>query len=254
MNLVVDNQLVQMENISNTELNAALVRWRHSSPSAIVHHGNACCATAREWVFSTDHSQLNGEHKFMGPRWLRKKYNWGPSQWPITWCHAVEQEGLDCGALAAISREIFTARSVVCHSVQLVQQYSEETTSHWSAKWTNHPASTHWIHGALIYHEACAVQIRANEIRIWDPSAACWANPKQFGGYGSILALRLTADTAGVGRFFWAHHEIASREWQILPSHYRHVKSDGHLRDASAKETPLAGMPTNNDVRPLEEI
>jgi hypothetical protein len=146
----------------------------------MVHHGKACCATAREWLFSTDHSQLNGEHKLMGPRWLRKKYKWGPSQWPMTWCHAVEQDGLDCGALAAITREIFTARSVVCYPVQLIQQYSEETTSHWSAKWTDHPASTHWIDGALIYHEACAVQTCPNEIRIWDPSAASWANPKQF--------------------------------------------------------------------------
>src|SRR5215213_1904491 len=216
MSLVVDNQSLQIEDVRSTDLNAALMRWRYSSPSSIAHHGKACCATAREWLFSTDHSQLNGEHKLMGPRWLRRKYKWGPSQWPMTWCHAVEQASLDCGALAAISREIYTVRGVDCHSVQLIQQYSEETTSHWSAKWITHPASTHWIQGALIYHEACAVQIRANGIRIWDPSAACWLNPKQFGGYGSTLAVRLTTDTVGVQTFSWAHHEIRSKEWQIL--------------------------------------
>ncbi len=216
MSLVVDNQSVQIGNVTNTDLNAALMRWRYCSPSSIAHHGKACCATAREWLFSTDHSQLNGEHKLMGPRWLRRKYKWGPSQWPMTWCHAVEQDSLDCGALAAITREIFTVRGVDCHSVQLIQQYSEETTSHWSAKWTDHPASTHWIQRALIYHEACAVQVGENEIKIWDPSAACWVNPKQFGGYGSILALRVTTDSAEVGKFFWAHQEIVPGEWQIL--------------------------------------
>ena len=216
MSLVVDNRSVQIENVTNIDLNAALMRWRHSAPSLIAHHGKACCAIAREWLFSTDHSQLNGEHKLMGPRWVRRKYKWGPSQWPMTWCHAVEQDSLDCGALAAITSEIFAVRGVDCYPVQLIQQYSEETTSHWSAKWTTHPASTQWIQGALIYHEACAVQIGASEIKIWDPSAACWFNPKQFQGYGSILALRLTTGTAGVQRFSWGHHEIESKEWQIL--------------------------------------
>ncbi len=218
MSLVVDNQSVQIENLVNTDLHAALMRWRYTPPSSIAHHGKACCATAREWLFATDHSQLNGEHKLMGPRWLRRKYKWGPSHWPMTWCDAVEQDSLDCGALAAISTEVFTVRGLDCYPVQLIQQYSEETTSHWSSKWTTHPASTHWIDGALIYHEACAVQTGANEIRIWDPSSACWVNPKQFGGYGSVLALRLTTGTAGVQRFSWAHHEIASNDWQILES------------------------------------
>lgn len=234
MNLVVDNKPVAIENVINDDLDAALTRWRYSAPSVIAHHGKACCATAREWLFATDHSQLNGEHKLMGPRWVRKKYKWGPSQWPMTWCHAVEQDDLDCGALAAISRDIFTARSVVCHSVQLIQQYSEDTTSHWSARWNGHTASTHWIHGALIYHEACAVQTGANEIRIWDPSAACWVNPKQSGGYGSILALRLTTDNAEAGKFFWARQEIVSRQWQILRPYCRPAKRNGHLRDASS--------------------
>jgi hypothetical protein len=216
MSSVVDNQPVRTENVIVSDVDAALMRWRYSSPSAIFHHGKACCATAREWLFATDHSQLNGDHKLMGPRWLRRKYNWGPSQWPMSWCQAVEQDELDCGALAAVTREVFTARGVLCHSVQLVQQYSEETTNHWSTKWTKHPASTHWIQGALIYHEACAVQISANEIRIWDPSAACWVNPKQAGGYGSVLALRLTTDTDDAGLFSWAHHEIPSGEWHVL--------------------------------------
>jgi hypothetical protein len=218
MTLVADNPLVQIENKINTELNAAIERWRYSPSSVILHHGKSCCTIAREWLFATDHSQLNGQHQLMGPRWLRKKYNWGPSQWPMTWCQAVEQDSLDCGALAAVTKEILTARKVGCHSVQLIQQYSEDTASHWSSKWTNHPASTHWIQGALIYHEACAVEIGKKEIAIWDPSAGWWANPKQFGGYAAILALRLKTDHGHVGKLAWGEHQIVSGEWQIIQS------------------------------------
>jgi hypothetical protein len=218
MTLVADNPPVQIEKIINTELNAAIERWRYSSSSVILHHGKSCCTIAREWLFATDHSQLNGQHQLMGPRWLRKKYNWGPSQWPMTWCQAVEQDGLDCGALAAITREIFAARKVGCHPVQLIQQYSEDTASHWSTKWTDHPASTDWIQGALIYHEACAVEIGKNEIAIWDPSAGCWANPIQFGGYASIIALRLKTVYGNAGKLTWGQHQIVSGEWQIIQS------------------------------------
>jgi hypothetical protein len=217
MTLVADNQSVEIENITNTELNAALGRWRYCCPSVILHHGKSCCTNAREWLFSTDHSQLSGQHRLTGPRWLRKRYEWGPSQWPMTWCHAIEQEdGLDCGALAALSREIFTARDVACYPVQLIQQYSEDTTIHWASKWTDHPASTHWIQGALIYHEACAVEIGLNQISIWDPSAGWWANPKQSGGYGSILAVRLKTDDAEVRELTWGEHRIAAGEWQRI--------------------------------------
>src|SRR5829696_6133350 len=109
MTLVADNQSIKI-NLINVELNAALDRWRYSLSSAFLHHGKSCCTMAREWLFGTDHSQLNGQHRLMGPRWLRKRYEWGPSQWPMTWCQALEQESLDCGALAALTREIFVAR------------------------------------------------------------------------------------------------------------------------------------------------
>lgn len=225
MTLVVDKQSRQNDNINGDDLNAALNRWLYSSPSAMLHHGRSCCSIAREWLFSMDHSQLNGHHKLMGPRWLRKRYNWGPSKWPMTWCQAVEQKQLDCGALAALSREIFVARSVGCHAVQLIQQYTEETTGHWSTKWSHYGASTNWIQRTVIYHEACAVEIAINEIKIWDPSAASWVNPKQIGGYGSILALRLvTNSTQKAKPVTWRHHQIKSEEWQIIKTNYSAAK------------------------------
>jgi hypothetical protein len=247
MILGADNQI---ENIIDVELSAAIRRWRYSAPSVILHHGKRCCSVAREWLFSMDHSQLNGHHRLMGPRWLRKKYEWGPSQWPMAWCQAVEQDALDCGALAALSREIYTSRGVGCHAVELIQQYTAETTDHWSIKWNDHPASTHWIQGALIYHEACAVQGATQEIKVWDPSAGWWANPKQFRGYGSIAALRVTADHDLLQPLVWGEHAIQCGKWQIIEN------SGGSKRDTSSDRGDLVlshlDLSENWSTRPRE--
>ena len=227
MTLGGDDLSLQIEsNITNCEFDVALSQWRYSSPSVILHHGKPCCSVAREWLFSTDHSLLNGQHKLMGPRWVRNKFKWGPSRWPMTWCQAVEQDELDCGALAAITQEIFVSRGVVCHSVQLIQGYSEATASHWSTKWANHHASIHWIAGAFIYHEVCAVETRASEIEVWDPSASSWVNPKQNGGYGSVVALRLIKNSAPDGMFIWGERQIVSNEWQLIQGDYGYTEKD----------------------------
>jgi hypothetical protein len=252
MSSVADNQSVET-NLINTELNAALERWRYSPSSVILHHGKSCCTIAREWLFRTDHSQLNGQHRLTGPRWLRKKYDWGPSQWPMTWCQALEQDSLDCGALTALTREIFVTRDVICHSVQLVQQYSEATTSHWSTKWADHPASTHWIHGALIYHEACGVEVGTDEIRIWDPSAGWWANPKQFGGFGSIVALRITTNNGHLGLMRWGEQQIGS-EWQIIEHAYDSRRNgDSRTTDTLTRDNAFPTVQMTPDLRSMRE-
>jgi hypothetical protein len=182
-----------------------------------MHHGKQCCSIAREWIFSTDYSQLNGEHPLTGPRWIRQKYTWGPSRWPISWCEAVEQKTLDCGALAAISHEVFTTRGVVSYPAQFIQQYSEDSTHHWRKKWDGKEVATHWIKEDLIYHEGCAVTVRDNEIRIWDSSAGWWVNPKQFGGYGGMLALRVFAPQIDLSSdFIWGSQRIIPNQWQKI--------------------------------------
>ncbi len=257
MTLVADNQLIKVESKHHSELRVAISRWTYSSPSTLLHHGKTCCSIAREWLFATDKSQLNGHDQLMGPRWLRRRYEWGPSQWPMTWCYAVEQKFLDCGALAALSREVFAARGVTCYAAQLIQRYTEQTTDHWFSEWTDHPASTHWIQGALIYHEACAVEIAPNEIRIWDPSAGWWANPKQNGGYSSILALRVVTSPGNqVTSLNWGEHEIGPDVWQTVQTRDRFGKRepDSFADDGSLEPATLAAILTNADLQPLEEI
>lgn len=213
---LAEGKIVELNETDLVDTEAAIERWQYFPASAISHHGRRCCRIAREWIFSTDYSQLNGENLLAGPRWLRHKFNWGPSHWPISWCEVVEEKTLDCGALASLANEVFNARGVKSFQAQFIQQFSENATRQWRSKWDAKEASSHWIKEDLIYHEGCAVLVRENEIKLWDSSAGWWINPKQFGGYGGLLALRVFApaqmDTPY--SFNWGRQRIIPNQWQ----------------------------------------
>ena len=67
-------------------------KWADWYPSQISHHGEMCCEIAREWITATDFSELGGGSVYAGPRWLRQKFNWGASAFPIYWCEAVRKQ------------------------------------------------------------------------------------------------------------------------------------------------------------------
>jgi hypothetical protein len=214
---------IEFDESGFADTQAAMEKWQHFPASAISHHGAPCCQIAREWVLSTDYSQLNAGNPLTGPRWLRLKYTWGPSIWPIHWCEAVEQKTLDCGVLAALAQEVFAARGVRSYHAQFIQQYSEDATRQWARKWNGDGASVHWIKEDLIYHEGCAVVVRDQEVRLWDPSAGWWVNPKQSGGYGSLLALRVFATQLNAPtELIWGTRRIVTNQWQKIES----VRSD----------------------------
>jgi hypothetical protein len=217
MSLAEGKEVIEVNETDFVDTTAAVERWQYCPASVILHHGKRCCRIAREWIFSTDYSQLNGENRLAGPRWIRQKFEWGPSKWPISWCEAVEQKSLDCGALAAVAQEVFSERGVTSYPAQLIQQYDEDTTRHWLSKWNSKEASVHWIKEDLIYHEGCVVVSRGNELKVWDASAAWWINPKQFGGYGGLLALRVCDPQAQSNPLFkWGPHTIAPNRWQKI--------------------------------------
>lgn len=196
---------------------AAIEIWQRLPASVISHHGSQCCQVAREWILSMDYSQLNAADVLTGPRWLRQKYTWGPSSWPIHWCEAVERKTLDCGALAAMAQEVFAARGIRSFPVQLIQQYTEDATRHWCKRWESDESSMHWIRQNLIYHEACAVVARDDEMKIWDSSAGWWIKPEQSGGYGGLIALRVLATRADPSvNFKWGAHRIVPNQWQKI--------------------------------------
>ena len=193
--------------------------WESFPYSCLSHHGAACCEVAREWVLAMDFAQLNGADLSSGPRWLRAKYKWGPSPWPMHWCEAVRRKVIDCGAHAALSREAFSARGLVAFPAQLVQRYSEDATGQWQSSWSEEQASCHWLDGEHIYHEVAAVLVADNEVKIWDGSAGSWVDPRQpGGGYGSVVAVRIFADPQFVTPegFAWGERRIPANAWNQL--------------------------------------
>jgi hypothetical protein len=208
---------IEFDETDFADTSAAMQKWQDFPASTISHHGAQCCQIAREWIISTDYSQLNAGNPLTGPRWVRQKYTWGPSTWPIHWCEAVEQKKLDCGALAALTQEVFAARGVRSYHAQFIQQYSEEATRQWAKSWNSGDAGVHWIKEDLIYHEGCAVAVRDNEIRLWDPSAGWWVNPRQSGGYGGLLALRVFATQFNPpAELMWGRQRIIPNQWQKI--------------------------------------
>ncbi len=196
---------------------AVFENWKDWCPSQISHHGALCCEIAREWITATDYSALNGDCIFTGPRWLRQKFNWGASRFPIYWCEAVRRETLDCGALAALAHEVFTARGVKTSRVQLVQKFSSVATSQWTNSWSEGCEPLAWIKDDLIYHEGCAIETGGKNIKVWDASAGWWVDSKPADGYGSLLAIRLSDFNLRTGESFkWGEHIIKVNEWKEI--------------------------------------
>ncbi|HEY0111586.1 MAG TPA: hypothetical protein VGB59_00385 [Allosphingosinicella sp.] len=194
-------------------------RWQEFPHSAFSHHGEACCEIARQWVLAMDYAQLNGGELTSGPRWIRAKYKWGPSPWPMHWCEVVKRKVIDCGAHAALANEAFRARGLTSFPAQLVQRYSEAATEQWQGKWQEEDVSCHWLDGEHIYHEATALLVGDDEVKIWDGSAGSWVNARQQGsGYGSLIAVRIFAEGqyGGGDGLRWGERRLKPGVWNQI--------------------------------------
>ena len=191
-------------------------RWQTFPFSCLSHHGETCCDIAREWVIANDYAELNGGDLLSGPRWMREKYEWGPSAWPLHWCEAVGRKVIDCGAHAALAHEAFVARGLTTYRAQFVQRYSVDATSQWRSKWGGEQVSDHWLTDDLIYHEGNALLVDEREVKLWDGSAGWWLNPRQRGGYGSVVAVRIFADGEDAKPFRWGEHDLVPNAWHQI--------------------------------------
>jgi hypothetical protein len=194
-------------------------RWADFPSSYLSHHGQPCCDIAREWLVAMDFAQLNGADRSSGPRWLRSRYSWGPSSWPMHWCEVVKRKTIDCGAHAAISRALFEARGLTAFAAQLVQQYSKDATDQWRIKWAQDDVSCHWLDGQHIYHEATALLTSGRAIKLWDASSASWVDERQSStGYGSLAALRVNVPEphSTGGSLLWGNRAITPNRWNQL--------------------------------------
>jgi hypothetical protein len=196
--------------------------WENFPISQVAHHGQSCCDIAREWIVAMDFAQLNGASLTSGPRWLREKYEWGPSPWPIKWCELVSRKVIDCGAHSALAHEAFKARGLTAFRAQFVQRYSADALEQWRRKWTDDSVSDHWLGSNVIYHEGNAVLV-GEQLKLWDSSAGWWIETQQNGGYGSLKALRLLSDAGsqrdgGPVAVHWGEHTIRPNQWYDLES------------------------------------
>jgi hypothetical protein len=201
----------------SSALRAAIEEWQEFPASDLADHAAPCCAIAREWLAATDCSHMPHTEPLTGPRWLRQRVTWGPSIWPLYWCEAVEAKTLDCGALAALARQVFQSRGVSCHTAQFIQKYTKGDGQHWYRTWQRKQAEVHWIQDDLVYHEACAVVVRDNQIRIWDPTASWWVEPRQREGYSAVLATRILSPQTNLPHHFdWDGNRLIPNQWQPL--------------------------------------
>lgn len=202
-----------------TEAGRVFETWKDWPPSQISHHGGMCCEVAREWIISMDYSAMGGGScSFTGPRWLRQKFKWGASSFPIHWCEVVKRKKLDCGVHAALAAEVFQARGVRTFRAQFVQEFTEVATTQWCHSWAGGDALP-WTKKDLIYHEGCAIATDGNSIKVWDPSAGWWVDPKASSGYGAVLAVRISGDNLPEDLYLdWGKFKLAAGEWvQLKP-------------------------------------
>src|SRR4028119_959593 len=73
---------IEFDETDFADTSAAMQKWQHFPASTISHHGTPCCQIAREWIISTDYSQLNAGNPLTGPRWIRQKYTRGAGTGP----------------------------------------------------------------------------------------------------------------------------------------------------------------------------
>jgi hypothetical protein len=190
--------------------------WARASASTLAHHG-ACCDGARAWLLgmarSHDFTATDG-FTYAAPGWLRRRWNWGPTRWPIAWCEATRAKSIDCGVFAAFAMEIFRAKGVEAYGGQVLRAAVEETIAHWRRRWSAVPGAFNWLGERVIYHEVCVVRVGPTEVRIYDPTEGVWLEPELRTGHGAHLAIRAEIPQA----MTWGPHVLVGGQWtEIAP-------------------------------------
>lgn len=185
------------------------VRWHPISDP--VDHGSACCTTARQWL-SALHAGAVPTTPLTGLGWIADMYPWGPTQWPISWCKLVEQDKLDCGAQAAVAREVLRATGSALLGVQLLIRASATDIGHWGSTWRDGGVAPTWLFEQLYYHEA--VGLVDGSLVVFDPTRNWKVPPDGRMEDGSVAAIRITGGDAAT--VTWGRHELLVGEWVLL--------------------------------------
>ena len=116
---------------------------------------------------------------------------------------------------------MFVSRGQAPLHAQFVQKYSADATDQWRSAWEEEQASCHWLTDDIIYHEANALLVGDDEVKLWDGSAGWWVNPRQQGtGYGNLLAVRIFApehsNAGGGDGFRWGERRLKPNVWNQI--------------------------------------
>jgi hypothetical protein len=185
--------------------------WARASGSTLAHHG-PCCARARAWLVamarSHDYASTDGL-SFTAPRWLTRRWTWGPTRWPIAWCEAMRADTIDCGVFAVFALEIFRAKGVEAYSGQVLRTYAAESTTHWRQKWSSLPGAFDWIGDNVVFHEVCVLPVSGAHARVYDPTDGIWLEPRGQGGHGAHVAIRAEIPVA----LRWGAYTLVHGQW-----------------------------------------
>lgn len=185
---------------------------QNQTPDVLMHKDSPCCHHARIWLQAMARSfdfSITDASSLSGPGWLRQRYNWGPSPWPIHWCEAVNLTTIDCGLFRAFAVEIFRAKGVEAWPAQVLREQQEHATRHWVALWEKLPGSFQWAARGFVYHEVVAVRTNGHHCRIYDPTDGNWIDRTRVKGHNGHFAVRVESpeffDWQGlsVGGFKW---------------------------------------------------
>lgn len=185
-----------------------------ASPSAIGCHGEGCCRDALAWLRGMDGASSYRDGRWLPPTWLREKYEWGPTAWPLHWCSVPEMERLDCGALAALAVQLYRLRGQSAARVQLALHYPSHVVEQWSRMWQREALSANWIVGELCYHEVCGV-VEGVDVLLWDPTENRWLDPplSPNDAFASVAALKVAEGVAGDRTLHWGGIPISCGQW-----------------------------------------
>ena len=183
--------------------------WADWTPSALSMHTGECCTIARAWFLAMTRSLWRGHG---GPTWIANRYPWGPSQWPLYWCEAVQAEELDCGAHAVLTIEAFRDRGIRVVPVQLVQRQERHNLGHFHERWEEGGGSPAWAGEGAAYHEAVAT-IADGRIEVWDATVNAWLSPEHVQGVRSIAGVRIGGTSLTGEVASWRGLEVPLGEW-----------------------------------------
>ena len=158
------------------------------------HKNCAHCKVAKSWF-----ENLANSHHEIPPRWIGKRWKWGPNLWPVYWCELAESRHAGCMILSKMVRFALDIKNIENTPVQVIEKYDKRYTSHIKKQWNKF--DTNWIDDSYVFHEMVGIKTTdklsftpktLDGFHLWDPSEQSWreVNNKKIKNQGNIIAYR----------------------------------------------------------------